>query len=65
MIHIITIRAVNNDSLPGILRIIRDVIIHENNYIFILKATGFQYLICMTYICLQQTKNDTSINLAK
>ena len=53
-IHIAAIRIVNDNSRPRVLFIESNVIIHENNNVFIFQPTSFQDLIGMTNISLRR-----------
>ena len=53
LVNIITMRTVNNDSRPRVLFVESNVVIHENNNVFILNAAFLQDLIRMTYISLK------------
>lgn len=49
-------RFVDDDAGPGIINMERNVVIHENNDVFIFQPTFLQYLVCMAYISLIKLK---------
>lgn len=57
IVYIITMWAVNYDSLPGVFFIESNVIVHENYNVFIFQPTFLQELIGMTDIGLKITIN--------
>lgn len=55
-------RAVNYDSGPRILFVVSDIIIHEDNNVFILQPILPQQLVGMTNVSLKLTKSEKKIS---
>ena len=51
-IDILTMRTVYNNTLPRIIFIISNVIVHEHNYVLLLESSFLQYLVCMAHVSL-------------